>query len=286
MIKKLKPVLIFSFLGLIIIGWAGCFRKYRMTSSDIKGYYNTKSYKPTFTTYKVNDRQIHFASTGCDTLPMLLMIHGAPGEWYGYIHLMDDSLLRQKFRIVSVDRPGYGKSGYGIPELSISKQAQYFQPIIDSHKNNKPIIIIGRSFGAPVAAKLASENQDKVKALILAGAAIDPEKEKFWWFSSLGKWMIIRWMLPKPLNVATDEKYAHVEELQKLIPIWQKIKIHVSVLHGGDDWIVDTANVTFARKMLINAKAKFHVIPHTGHLVSNEKPELLKKEIFNYLQTD
>jgi pimeloyl-ACP methyl ester carboxylesterase len=49
---------------------------------------------------------------------------------------------------------------------------------------------------------------------------------------------------------------------------------------GGKDWIVDTTNFSFAKKMLIGKNAKFIFIPESGHLISSSRPDLVKKEIF------
>lgn len=262
--------------------WTSCFRGYQMSESEVSTFYKAKKNKPHFKTYRLDNRNIHYAEVGNDSLPLLLFIHGAPGAWYGYIQLLDDSLLQTKFHMISVDRPGYGKSGSGLVEKSIAKQAMYLQPIIDSNCH-KQIYVVGRSFGAPVAAALAGYNSDKIKSLVLLGADLDPDKERFWWFSIFGRISLIRWLLPNAMNVATDEKYSRVAELKKMVPFWARITIPTTLMHGADDWIVDTANINFARRVLLNAPLRTFILPQTGHVVSSERPDLLKKEIFYYL---
>jgi pimeloyl-ACP methyl ester carboxylesterase len=82
------------------------------------------------------------------------------------------------------------------------------------------------------------------------------------------------------MNTATDEKYAHVKELKILKNDWKNIQSDVTVMAGGKDWIVDTTNFSFAKKMLIGKNAKFIFIPESGHLISSSRPDLVKKEIF------
>ena len=277
-------VLIFCLLLATILGWTSCYRKYGMTDTDIQNYYSIRKYIPQFKLYSIENRPIHYVEIGPDSLPLLIFIHGAPGAWYGYIQLLDDKELQSKFKMISVDRPGYGKSGAGMLEFSIEKQARLLQPLLDSHKTGKPVYIIGRSFGAPVAARIAFSNQDKVKSLFLLGADIDPDKEKFWWFSGFGRWYLFRWILPQSINTATDEKFTRVKELRKMTPLWKDIHIPVILMHGENDWIVDTSNLSFAKKMLINSpNSKFIKIPGAGHLVSSERPDLLKIELFKSL---
>jgi pimeloyl-ACP methyl ester carboxylesterase len=283
--KKVKW-LVYTILFLLVIAVALkiVFYNLQMSDDEIKSYYSNKKYIPHFKVYHVDGIPVHYAEMGNDTLPLLIFIHGAPGAWYGYINMFDDSLLRQNFKIISVDRPGYGKSGTGNSVISLDEQARLLQPILNEYKMNKPVILVGRSFGAPVAAKLASENQDKIIALFLLGADIDPEKEKFWWFSPLGNFSLFRWILTNDMIVANEEKYSRVSELKKLLLVWQKIKIPVIMMHGENDWIVDTTNMAFAKRMLINSpKSKFMLLPGVGHVISNEQPDLLIIEILKSL---
>src|SRR5262249_16106227 len=143
-----------------------------------------------------------------DSLPLLIFIHGAPGAWYGYMNLMDDTLLQKKFKMISVDRPGYGKSGYGHEQLSVQMQALAVKQIIDKENTlGKKVHLMGPSYGAPIAALLAINYPQITERLFMVSPVIDPDHEKFYWFSSIGTWKPVQWMLPEILNVATREKY-------------------------------------------------------------------------------
>src|SRR5688572_29677493 len=61
----------------------------------------------------INNRHIHYAISGSDSLPTLVFLHGSPGSWMNYMKFMGDSALQRKFRIVSIDRPGFGYSDFG-----------------------------------------------------------------------------------------------------------------------------------------------------------------------------
>ncbi|MDX2195137.1 MAG: alpha/beta hydrolase [Cytophagales bacterium] len=271
-------------IGVIfLLVWTSCFRKYTMNDSEIATHYAHKTNKPQFFTHIYKKYALHYASIGADTLPLLLLIHGAPGAWYSYMHLIDDTLLQKKFKIISIDRPGYGKSGYGKSVTSIEMQALIISALIDLHPCHLPIYIMGRSYGAPIAAQLALMHQDRLKGLYLLSGALDPEKEKFWWFSDFGKWAVIRWLLPRALNVATDEKFAHIKELKILSSKLKYLHAPTCVMYGGRDYIVDTANYSYVKKMLSNAPARYYFLPEVGHLVSNERPELVRKEILKDL---
>lgn len=277
--SRIKFVFIFLCLSVIFVS---CFSRWILTEKELKIHYSEKVSKPLFHVIENDSTKLHFVTFGVDTAQPVLFVHGAPGSWDGYLNLLDDSLLQNNFHLISVDRPGYGKSQKRPKKklYSLEEQAKSIILALKSNNSYKKAIVIGRSYGAPVAAKLAAMYPDKIEKIILLSPAIDPETEKFWWFSKLGKVFLVRWFLPERMNTATDEKYAHVKELKILKNDWKNIQSDVTVMAGGKDWIVDTTNFSFAKKMLIGKNAKFIFIPESGHLISSSRPDLVKKEIF------
>jgi pimeloyl-ACP methyl ester carboxylesterase len=277
--SRIKFVFIFLCLSVIFVS---CFSRWILTEKELKIHYSEKVSKPLFHVIENDSTKLHFVTFGVDTAQPVLFVHGAPGSWDGYLNLLDDSLLQNNFHLISVDRPGYGKSQKRPKKklYSLEEQAKSIILALKSNHSYKKAIVIGRSYGAPVAAKLAAMYPDKIEKIILLSPAIDPDTEKFWWFSKLGKVFLVRWFLPERMNTATDEKYAHVKELKILKNDWKNIQSDVTVMAGGKDWIVDTTNFSFAKKMLIGKNAKFIFIPESGHLISSSRPDLVKKEIF------
>lgn len=278
--SRLKFVFIFFSLSII---FASCFNRWILTEKELKNHYADRVSKPLFHLIENDSTKLYFATFGLDTAQPVLFVHGAPGSWDSYLNLLDDTLLQHNFHLISVDRPGYGKSQKRPKKkvYSLEEQAKSIIIALKSNHSNKKAIIIGRSYGAPVAAKLAAMYPDKIEKIVLLSPAIDPDTEKFWWFSNLGKLFLVRWFLPERMNTATDEKYAHIKELKILKNDWKKIRSDVTVMAGGKDWIVDTTNFSFAKKMLIGKNAKFIFIPESGHLISSSRPDLVKKEILN-----
>ena len=60
----------------------------------------------------INNQHLHFAISGSDTLPTLVFIHGSPGSWMNYAKYMWDSSLLGKYRMIGIDRPGFGYSDF------------------------------------------------------------------------------------------------------------------------------------------------------------------------------
>jgi pimeloyl-ACP methyl ester carboxylesterase len=262
--------------------WASCFSKYRTTPRDVRKHY-AHIPKPTLQCIQNDTLCIQVASTGSDTLPMLLLIHGAPGAWWGYMNMLDDTLLQKKFHIVSVDRLGYGNSWlkHRKPVSSIQKQAQCLLHVFELNHSKEPAIVLGRSYGAPIAAAMAAMRPEQVKQLIMVSPVIDPEKEKFYWFSKYGRNPLIQLFLPREFNTATAEKYRHSEELEKMLPIWEKLTMPVVVIQGGDDWIGDPVNIEFAKKKIPSLRSQYITIPKAGHMLTFSHLNMIRQLILN-----
>ena len=243
--------------------------------SDLK----SDSVRVEVSTVGTGGSEIRYADIGDVHNRMFLFIHGAPGTLEAFTVFLKDPELRKKIRMVAVDRPGYGHSNPGRAITSISQQAAFIEPLLNKNMNDSKPILIGHSFGAPVAAKMAMAYPDKVGGIILVGAAIDPEHEKFFTLAELAGTPLIRRLLPSSIQVAYEEKYSHVEELKAMLHNWQDITCPVVIIHGVKDGLVPLENAWFAKKMLVSADIKMSIYPNTGHLIPWTKPDLLKKEI-------
>lgn len=282
--KSFRSVL---FILLLSISLSSCFSRYTISAKQVRKHYALKKVKPKEQLIQNDTLSLCIASVGADTLPMLLLIHGAPGSLWGYMNLMDDEDLQKHFHIVSVDRVGYGKSKLKKRRhvTSIATQANALLPVFNLNKSKEKVIVLGRSYGAPIAAKLVSLVQDKVKELIMVSPVIDPEKERFYWFSKWGKNAFIQLFLPGEFNTATAEKYSHSDELKKLIPVWQNLHVPTTVIQGGNDWIADPANIDFAKKHIQSKRAQYIFLYNAGHMItythlSMIKEMLLKSRMF------
>jgi pimeloyl-ACP methyl ester carboxylesterase len=140
-----------------------------------------------------------------------------------------------------------------------------------------PGILYGTSYGAPIAAEMTLKYPNEFDHLIMVGGAIDPGNEKFWWFHKYTRGPIVRLFLPRFINTATDEKFAHIGELTKLLPHWKEINLPVTVMQGSNDNIVPLANFEFAKEQLKGKEAEFIMIQGAGHLVRRSHPQVIKQ---------
>ncbi len=273
------------FIVMFCITVTSCFSRYLISEKQVRQHYANAEVKPKVTIIKDDTLSLSIASIGADTLPMLLLIHGAPGSLWGYMNLMDDKDLQKHFHIVSVDRVGYGKSRLKKRKFvtSIETQAKALLPIFALNHSEQRVTVLGRSYGAPIAAKMVSLVPDKVKELIMVSPVIDPDKEKFYWFSKWGRNSFVQLFLPGEFNTATAEKYSHSDELKKMLPVWQNIHVPTTVIQGGNDWIADPENLDFARKHIKSKRAQYIFLHNAGHMITYTHASMIKEMLLKSL---
>jgi pimeloyl-ACP methyl ester carboxylesterase len=274
--KLLRSAILFLSLS---VSLSSCFSRYIISAKEVRRHYADKKVKPKEIFIKNDTLSLSLASMGPDTLPMLLLIHGAPGSLWGYMNLMDDEDLQKHFHIVSVDRVGYGKSRLKKRRYvtSIETQAHALLPIFALNKSEQKVIVLGRSYGAPIAARLASLAPDKVKELIMVSPVIDPETERFYWFSKWGRMSFVQLFLPAAFNAATAEKYSHADELRKMLPVWEQLSVPTTVIQGGNDWIADPTNLDFAKRHIKSKRAQYIFLYNAGHMITFSHAAMIKE---------
>jgi pimeloyl-ACP methyl ester carboxylesterase len=269
---------IFFLFALISISCTGCFRRFVQTDKQLREYYKDKP-RPTYFTIQNDSVQLFCAVAGADTLPPLLLIHGAPGAWYGSRNLLDDSLIKTRFQVISVDRLGYNKSrfkGKRKAVTSIDIQAVAIYEALRLNRSHQQGIVMGSSYGGPIAAKIAIDHPAAFYHVVLLAAAIDPAEEKFFWFNKYVHHGPLKWLLPRFFRTATNEKYTHVKELQRLQSRWNQLTVPVTAVQGDADKIVSPGNLDFARKVLAGKNTVFISLPGVGHLIRWQRADLVR----------
>ena len=233
--------------------------------------------------YTSHGRRLRYVAAGHDSLPALLFLHGSPGSISYYGRRYSDSSLHGRFRMYAVDRPGYGYSGLGDPEPSIQKQSEMIRPLLDSlNKARHPIIVVGSSYGASIACRLAMDHPELVDGLVLTGPAIGPGRETYFGITPFIEHWSVRWFIPRIFRSANTEKVHHKEELEKMMPYWKNIRVPVYYLQGANDDIVDTTNAGFAREQLVNAPSlEIKFLDGRKHLLAQYEWPAIRQAILN-----
>ena len=240
---------------------------------------------PRFLTVTNQQQVMHYAHVGETNKPLVVFIHGSPGAWNAFSHFLKSPQLLDNAQLISVDRPGYGKSGFGDWETSLLTQVNLIQKTFKHAQAKQPILVAGHSYGGPVAARLAMEYPEQVSGLILVAPSIDPALEEHQWYQRAGKSWLIRWALPKDLRVANEEIWPLKQELQKQEDLWEKIRCSVAVLQGTKDRLVPAANAQYALKKLdhLQPPPSIFLLEGVDHFIPWSHPEILGETILNML---
>lgn len=212
----------------------------------------------------------------------IFFVHGAPGASDNYYQYLRDSTLLSKANLYSIDRPGYGFSNFGKAEKSIKKHTQVVAEIIDSLPEQN-VIVLGHSYGGPIAA-YSSLLSSKVKSVLMLAPAIDPENEKVFWIAKFAKWKLTKWMVPGAMGVAGDEKFSHVAALEKLKNVWKDITVPVIHIHGTKDIVVPFENLKFSSTAFNSQYLDTIVLPNENHFLPWKRYSLVKGELLKMVE--
>ena len=245
------------------------------TDREINRYYAHVADKPTIFYFHSGGRLLRGWQVGADSLPVTLLIHGAPSSMFKFNAWFADSSIYNKTRLVAIDRPGYGGSG-GKAEISIEKQAELLAPLVKELAKNGPINLYGSSYGGAVVAKLAMDNPKDIRALLLQSASVEPNAEltpeiAYWIKSPLGM------VFPHWARVATKEKFSHQQALGRIQNGWDRITCPVWILHGQADKLIYPSNAEYAYEQLSpHTDVTFIKLDNLGHRLYYERRDTLR----------
>jgi pimeloyl-ACP methyl ester carboxylesterase len=273
--------IIISFLVLL----HACTPSFRMSSKEVDAFFENKNVKAEQHQYNIEGKEIHYVTSGDKSKPVVLFVHGSPGSLSAFIDYLADSALVPNAFLITMDRPGFGYSNFGIGEPSLQKQAELLKPLLEKYKNGYPLILVGHSLGGPLIAKMAMEYPNLIDGLIIVAGSIDPDLEpNETWFRAPLASPFLSWILPGSFRASNDEIYQLKPQLQEMIPYWKNITCPVIVIQGTADELVPYANADFAKKMLVNAPTEFVIKEGMNHFVPWSNPELIRGSIFKMIE--
>lgn len=212
----------------------------------------------------------------------VFFIHGAPGSSNAFYDYLKDSTLLSKAALYSVDRVGYGYSRFGKAMTSIAEQSKIISELIDSIVTENEVIVVGHSFGGPIAAYVSLLNP-KITHSILLAPANAPEHEKFFWFSYIAKWKITKWLLPYTFQVSGDEKFSHEQELREIEFIWPQIDVPTLQIHGKKDALVPFENLEWTRAKIDSSLFDQIIFEKENHFLPWTQKEVIVEELLKRL---
>jgi pimeloyl-ACP methyl ester carboxylesterase len=271
---------ILLYCSLLVLAWilfAQLFMKFRIPDKTARKRFSAVDV-PLFTgTIHTGNEKLHYAQTGNDPMPTLFFVHGSPGSWMKFGKYLQDKDLLKKFRMVSIDRPGFGYSRFGNVK-SLQEQSRIISALLIRLQNGKPLYAIGHSYGGPLIVQLASDNPGLFSGLVLLAASLDPAAEK------PEKWRPVlfrtplNYFIPGAWRPSNKELWYLKEDLKKLVPCFSTITCPVYIMHGGKDGLVPVSNAGYAQKMLLNARSlTVTIIRDANHFIADNNYQLVKE---------
>jgi pimeloyl-ACP methyl ester carboxylesterase len=117
--------------------------------------------------YTINGQQIYATEEGHPNRQVALLIHGWSSSWYAMSPLL--GLVSQRFRAISIDLPGYGKSPPLPNRTTIPAYADILADLIEEVTDG-PVVLVGHSMGGMTGLTLALRYPALIERMVL----IDP----------------------------------------------------------------------------------------------------------------
>lgn len=177
-----------------------------------------------------------------------IVFHGNAGHaghraWYA------DALTRHGLRVVLAEYPGYGPRQGALGEASLVRDAA--ESIVLAHvRHGAPLLVIGESLGAGVAAHAAARERERVAGLMLVtpwSRLVDVAGHHY-------PWLPVAWLLQDRYD-----SVAHLASFERPLTL---------VVAGRDTVVPSPSGLALAQAL--GPRARVELLPKAGH---NDWPE-------------
>jgi pimeloyl-ACP methyl ester carboxylesterase len=221
-----------------------------------------------------------FEKPAADAVCNIVFIHGTPGSAAHF-----KALFREPFpgaNLIALDRPGFGGSHCRHWQAGLEAQADAVGMLL---RESPPLrtLLLGHSYGAPVALKAALRHPDQVAGVVLIGGCVDPAQERVSWGQRVANWPSIAWLLPRSLRRCNRELLGLRDELEQLGAELPALRVPVVMLHGDCDRLVPVANVAYLKRLFAAAGMsglfEERVLEGRGHFIPWQDPDAVRQAI-------
>ncbi|MBC7767321.1 MAG: alpha/beta hydrolase [Phycisphaerales bacterium] len=143
--------------------------------------------------------------------------------------------LPETRELIVADRPGFRASEPEDAVRDLAKQADALSPMLAAREGQR-ILLVGQSFGAPVATLMASRYPDQVDAMVLVSAYFGdrgPTARRLF-----GTGRLVQGLLPRDLRNSVSEMTAQTDQLPTVWAAFRQLRQPVVFIHGDADTFV------------------------------------------------
>ena len=159
---------------------------------------------------EVEGARIHYVDLGPRDAPVLLMVHGLMGQLRNFTYALTDRLAGD-YRIIAIDRPGWGHSVLTGRRPNILEQGRTVVAVADALGLEKPLLV-GHSLGGAVSLAAALAAPGRFSGLALIAPLTQPVETAPPQFAGLvsppGVREVLSWTLAVPSATLTGPTVA------------------------------------------------------------------------------
>ena len=222
-----------------------------------------------FHDFKAGNNNLHYARIGDSTKPVLLFIHGSPGSWVNAWDYLIDSTWHKDYELISIDRPGFGKSDYGQAK-NLFEQSEIINAFVSKKLSNRKVVLIGHSYGGPLVLQLCIDADSLYDNCIIMAGSVNPAAEKEEWQLNLFSKSFLKWMVPGSFEPGVEELLWLKDDLKskKYLIGLEKVKTPIIGIYGTDDNMVPyQPNVDFLVNRIDSSQLQLHTIERGTHFI-------------------
>lgn len=211
----------------------------------------------------MNIKDINYLDYGVDKQGTIVLLHG----WGQNIEMMDmlGRPFSDKFRVIVLDLPGFGKSPEPSKPSSVSDYAKAVYTLLQSLKVDNPILV-GHSFGGRISICYAAKYPTSKVVLLSAPFRPSTQKSSNWRvkiFNFVKKFKILKGLREYLRNKWGSEDYKNASEINRgtlvkvvnedLTKYAKTIKCPVLMIYGKEDTAVPIAEAHVLEKLIEDA---------------------------------
>lgn len=220
----------------------------------------------------LNTVRVDSTSTAPGKGPMLLFVHGSPGDWKAWANYLKAPELATYSTRIAVDRPGFGGSAAGGVMPSLRAQAALLAQLIPA---GQKAIVIGHSLGGPLVAWMAIDAPDRVCGAVSVAGSLSSKYEEPRWYNKVVDSGLVGWAIAPEMVQSNVEMMSLSNELTTLEQQLGALRVPLIVMQGAKDSLVVPASADEVEQRAPKAWLTVQRLPQENHFVLWEKPELV-----------
>ncbi|MES2773655.1 MAG: alpha/beta hydrolase [Bacteroidota bacterium] len=271
---------------IILLSWlvlAQCTFKFRTSDAAALKDFQKKAISVSFDTDTIDGHQLHYVQTGLATGPTIFFIHGSPGSWDAFKNYLADTGWIKKYRIISIDRPGFGYSDFGAAE-KVLDQCRLLEQFIQKHNNNQPLFLAGHSLGGPIILEMASQLKTMVSGCIVLAGSVSPALETKEYYRYVLDVFPLKYLVPGAFRPSNTELKYFKKEVGVMAADLPQIQCPILVIHGDKDKFVPVENATFIKEQN-PAHVTVKIIRGASHFIPWQHEDFIKKSMNDFMDS-